>query len=138
MDSRASQRKDGMESPASARDINSRDTSTNQRMDEESNSRFKMRVEAIPQFARINQSTRRLVVQSITLENFKSYQGKQVIGPFDDVKDQSYTEICLSDRSKRFRKVQFAGIVTLHFRPQGFKDEVETPEGAHTQLCQPL
>lgn len=38
-----------------------------------------------PILQRIDQTTRRLVVHSICLENFKSYQGVQTIGPFDDV-----------------------------------------------------
>ena len=47
-------------------------------------------------------STRRLVVHSIMLENFKSYEGRQEIGPFDDV-HTSNTEIRGSDRPERFR-----------------------------------
>jgi hypothetical protein len=39
-----------------------------------------------PALNRIDQTSRRLVVHSICLENFKSYQGVQTIGPFDDVR----------------------------------------------------
>ena len=53
-------------------------------------------------FSKINESTRRLVVHSIMLENFKSYEGRQEIGPFDDV-HTSNTEIRGSDRPERFR-----------------------------------
>ena len=36
-------------------------------------------------FDKITDLTKRLVVRTITLENFKSYQGRQVIGPLDNV-----------------------------------------------------
>lgn len=59
------------------------------------------------EFEKVGQKTRRLIVQSICLENFKSYQGRQEIGPFDDVK-KTKVEICGCDWAEWFRKVELA------------------------------
>ena len=88
-------------------------------------------------FAKVNEVTRRLVVHSITLENFKSYQGKQVIGPFDDVSSVQ-PEIRRSHRPKRLGQVQSPGVSALHLRASSQQDEAETPQRADPQLCEPL
>jgi hypothetical protein len=57
-------------------------------MDEEKESTVRANLRALQHssnFQQINRSVRRLVVDSICLENFKSYEGRQVIGPFNDV-----------------------------------------------------
>lgn len=81
--------------------------------------------------AKINQTTRRLVVNSITLDNFKSYQGKQTIGPFNDVAQPSLiAEVCFSYRSKWFRQVEPIGKPALHLRPPSEQDAAQTAQRA--------
>ena len=77
-------------------------------MDEERISLMKIKQEDIKASV-IKENTRRLIVHSITLENFKSYQGKQVIGPFDNVGSKVLSlEVYFSYRSKRIRKIKSA------------------------------
>lgn len=45
------------------------------------------RSEELP-LLRISEGGKRLIVHSITMENFKSYQGVHVIGPFDQVSEE--------------------------------------------------
>lgn len=79
-------------------------------MDEEKESTVRADLRAMQQtsnFQQINKWTKRLVVDSICLENFKSYEGKQVIGPFNDVRTND-SEIRVSHRSQRIRKIKSA------------------------------
>lgn len=88
--------------------------------------------------AKINQTTRRLVVNSITLDNFKSYQGKQTIGPFHDVDFPRLTrEIRLCNRCKWIRKIKPFGEFVVHLWTPGEQDETQTVERTDPQLVQP-
>lgn len=79
-------------------------------MDEEKESTVRADLRAMQQtsnFQQINKWSKRLVVDSICLENFKSYEGKQVIGPFNDV-GRFDGEICVSHRSEWIRQIKSA------------------------------
>lgn len=76
-------------------------------MDEEKESVVRANLRAMQNtsnFQQIYRSTRRLVVDTICLENFKSYEGKQVIGPFNDV-GSSDPAIRVSHRTEWIREV---------------------------------
>lgn len=79
-------------------------------MDEEKESTVRADLRALQNtsnFQQINRSTRRLVVDSICLENFKSYEGKQIIGPFNDVRADE-PAIRVSDRTERIGQIKLA------------------------------
>lgn len=105
MDSRSSRSPSRFEEASQTGMVSDRQLSSAMDTEKESTVRANLRaLQADAKFEQVKVSSKRLIVHSICLENFKSYQGKQVIGPFDNVRSVDL-EICECNRSKRKWKV---------------------------------